>query len=160
MQPEKQELQITRLHKDDGAIAAELFILMQRVFGIETPTLADEAYIKALLADDHFICFAVRHQDRLAGGLTAYQLPMVHAATSEIFIYDIAFLPEFQRMGYGKRLMETVKAFAKEKRYDLFVDADAEDHHALEFYRAAGGSESRVLQYSFYFNKPVLESPL
>jgi len=43
-----------------------------------------------------------------------------------------------------------------DKGYDLFVDANAEDDHALEFYRASGGSECQVLQYSFYFNKPVL----
>jgi len=74
MKPEKDEPVITRLGKEDSALAAELFILMRRVFGIEDPTLAGDPYLKALLANDHFICFAVRHKDRLAGGLTAYEL--------------------------------------------------------------------------------------
>jgi aminoglycoside 3-N-acetyltransferase I len=75
---------------------------------------------------------------------------MTRAEYSEIFIYDIAVRSEHQRMGIGRRLMEELRAQAAGMGIrDLFVPADNEDVHALDFYRALGGEAAPVTIFTF-----------
>jgi aminoglycoside 3-N-acetyltransferase I len=81
--------------------AGQLFLLFQQVFDAKLPTVK-KAYLKKLLNRPDFICFAAIYKNEVIGGLTAYELPMYHSETSEMYIYDIAVKPAFQRKGIGK----------------------------------------------------------
>ncbi len=66
------------------------------------------------------------------------------------FIYDLAVRVDRQRRGIGRRLVSYVPASAAECGItDVFVPADDEDEHALEFYRALGGAPSAVTIFTF-----------
>jgi aminoglycoside 3-N-acetyltransferase I len=88
--------------------------------------------------------------DEIVGGLTAHTLPMTRSESREIFIYDIAVRASHQRRGVGRLLMSHLARLAGEAGIaDMFVPADDEDSHALEFYRALGGVASPVTFFTF-----------
>jgi aminoglycoside 3-N-acetyltransferase I len=83
--------------------------------------------------------------------LTAYELAGYYSETSEIFIYDIAVNPAFQQKGLGKQLLLSLKEYATQKNISaIFVDANEEDEHALDFYHATGGKAEKVIQFTYF----------
>lgn len=142
-------LRLKRLEATDRDLARSLFSLMAEVFEEERAALSD-GYIDALLANPTLWIIAALDGERLVGGLTAHILPMTRTQTSEVFIYDIAVREADQRQGVGRRLMaELSERAAAAGITDLFVAADNEDTHALDFYRALGGAASPVTHFDF-----------
>jgi ribosomal protein S18 acetylase RimI-like enzyme len=45
-------------------------------------------------------------------GLTAHTLPLTRDEVSEVFIYDIAVVPDWQRHGVGRQLISTLRSQA------------------------------------------------
>ncbi len=91
-----------------------------------------------------------RSDGQIVGGLTAHTLPMTHSESDEIFIYDIAVRAEHQRRGVGRLLVAHLRQVASDAEiHDLFVPADDEDTHAIEFYRALGGVGAPVTFFTF-----------
>jgi aminoglycoside 3-N-acetyltransferase I len=75
---------------------------------------------------------------------------MTRAESSEIFIYDIAVRPDHQRKGVGRRLIAALREEGTAVGVnELFVAADNEDAHALDFYRALGAAPTPVTVFSF-----------
>lgn len=146
----KEGLTIRRLGADEVAGAQALFLLFQEVFEAETPTTAPEPYLKKLLGKPDFFVLAAVHQGETVGGLTAYELPLYHSAYSEMFIYDIAVKPTFQRKGVGKQLLSTLQEYCRQQGIrEIFVAANEEDEHAVDFYRATGGDAEKVVHFSY-----------
>lgn len=146
----KTSLQVTtrRLTADDWRLAGTLFTLMADVFEEERAELGQSA-LERLLRREEFWALAAFVGSELAGGLTAHALPMTRSESSELFIYDIAVRPEFQRKGVGRALVRDVLAAAHATGiHDAFVSADNEDTHALDFYRALGGKPSPATMFS------------
>ena len=143
-------LTIVRLGADDSATATTLFRLMAEVFEEEECQELSSAYVRNLLAHESFWAIAARVGDRLIGGLTAHTLPMTRSPSSELFIYDIAVVREFQRKGVGRKLVTHLATEAGAQGINnLFVPADQEDTHALDSYRALGGKEAPVSIFTF-----------
>jgi aminoglycoside 3-N-acetyltransferase I len=110
-----------------------------------------EAYLDRLLRRDDFWAIAALTDDgELVGGMTAHSLPMTRAEASEIFIYDIAVRSDHRRKGVGRLLMMQLRREAASIGIeDVFVPADDDDLHALDFYRALGGVPSNVTIFTF-----------
>ncbi len=110
----------------------------------------DDSTLETMLADTRFWVFAAMDGVNVIGGLTAHVLPMTRSAMSEVFIYDLVVHPAHQRRGVGRRLMEATIAAASAEGIDVvFVAADDEDEHALDFYRALGGRPGPVTFFDF-----------
>lgn len=140
---------IVRLSLADVALARATFAMMAIVFDENSAAVGDD-YVRRLLSRDGFIAIAAVSDGRPVGGITAHVLPMTRSETSEVFIYDIAVRPDQQRRGVGRRLMSALQEHARSLGIDdLFVPADNEDAHALEFYRALGGAPGAVTIFSF-----------
>jgi len=123
--------------------------MMAAVFGEARGELSDE-YMAGLLASASFWAIAAIDGDEVVGGITAHTLPMTRVQDSEIFIYDIAVRPDRQRRGIGRSLVAHLREAAAAEGIDVvFVPADAEDDHAIEFYRALGGDASPVTFFTF-----------
>lgn len=122
---------------------------MARVFDEVAAPLGD-AHLSRVLSRPDFWAFAAVDGDRVVGALTAHTLPMTRSESDEIFIYDLAVVPERQRQGIGRRLVEALRAGARAEGVTVtFVPADNDDTHALDFYRAIGGSPAPVTIFTF-----------
>lgn len=138
-----------RLKAGDRDLARALFSLMGEVFEEESAPLSD-GYLDRLLTREAFWALAAFDGEQIIGGLTAHVLPMTSAETSELFIYDVAVRRDRQRSGVGRRLILDLRDQAAAAGIEvLFVPADNEDAHALDFYRALGGVASPVTFFTF-----------
>jgi aminoglycoside 3-N-acetyltransferase I len=141
---------ITQLGKNDTALANKLIALFAEVFEEKktAPTKNDHLY--NLLNNPAFIALVALDDNKVIGGITAYELPMLAKAKSEIFIYDVAIKTEYQRKGIGRKLITALLALAKEKGVsEVFVAAHTEDTHALKFYQSLGGKAEKVNMFVF-----------
>lgn len=140
---------VRRLTAADTALARQVFLTMAAVFEDDGAPLPD-AYLATLLARPGFWAFAAVDGDAVIGGLTAHTLPMTRSESAEVFIYDLAVVPDRQRQGVGRRLVAALReAAAVDGIRVAFVPADDEDTHALEFYRALGGVPAPVTIFTF-----------
>ena len=146
----KSKFEIKRLTSEDIAAFTSLIKLFNTVFEEENPTLGSEANSLRLLDNERFIAIVALAENEVMGGLTAYELPMYYSDASEIFLYDMAVKPEYQRMGIGKGLIQSLKEYCiKHGIQDFFVMAHEEDEHAIEFYRATGGRAEKVVNFVY-----------
>lgn len=142
-------MNIQRLTSSDRNQARELFTLMADVFEVEHDELSNE-YLDRLLAREDFWAMAAVADGVVLGGLTAHTLPMTRTAMSELFIFDLAVHPDQQRTGVGRALVAALRAEAAQQGIGVvFVPADNEDTHALDFYDAIGGTATPVTIFTF-----------
>ena len=141
--------EIKRLTKEDIFTFNSLIDMFNLVFE-EEPKIKSEAHSLKLLGGNDFIAIAALTENQVAGGLTAYELPMAYSDYSEIFVYDLAVKPEYQRMGIGKRLIQSLKEYCIKNGFkEFFILAHEEDEHAVEFYRATGGKSEKVVNFLY-----------
>ncbi len=143
------QIQTKRLTSGDQESARRLFALMAEVFEEEAQPLGD-GYLEALLGRTEFWAIAAFLGEEIVGGITAHTLPMTRTESSELFIYDLAVRADHQRQGIGRQLIAALREGAAAVGiHDLFVPADNEDTHALEFYRGLGGIEAPVTIFTY-----------
>ena len=144
------EYVIKKLEWEDVSLFEKLILVFKDVFEMETIISFDEDHLTNLLQNPTFIVYAILCNGELVGGLTAYELPLYYLNKSELFIYDIAIKNEFQRKGLGKQLLTAVTNYCKESNIEnIFVAANEEDMHALDFYRSTGGKEEKVVHFNY-----------
>jgi aminoglycoside 3-N-acetyltransferase I len=152
-------IRLARLGAADALLARRLFSLMAAIFEEACEDLG-EPYLERLLSRPEFWAIAAFSEEDLVGGITAHTLPMTRAPSSELFVYDIAVRADHQRRGIGRQLVKYLRAEgAAQGIDDLFVCADDEDAHALDFYRALGGHASPVTVFSFERADSATERP-
>ena len=142
--------EIRQLTNDDLSTFTSLIHLFNMVFEEENSTIGSDANSLRLLNDKRFIVLVALVENEVVGGLTAYELPMYYADYSELFLYDLAVKPEYQRMGIGKGLIQSLKEYcSKNGIREFFVMAHEEDEHAIEFYHAIGGKSEKVVNFVY-----------
>jgi aminoglycoside 3-N-acetyltransferase I len=143
------EQRVVRLGAGDQELARRTFALMADVFGVAHASLSDD-YLGQLLARSEFWAFAALSDGVVVGGLTAHTILMTTYEGSEVFLYDIAVHPGYQRRGFGRALVNTLRSEAASQSINMvFVPAEDEDTHALDFYRALGGVATKVMFFEF-----------
>jgi aminoglycoside 3-N-acetyltransferase I len=148
-EPPTADLRTQRLAPGDTETARRLFSLMAEVFEEPSEPL-DDRYVERLLNRPEFWAMAAFLDDQLVGGVTAHAIPMTTSESSELFVYDIAVRVDVQRQGIGRALITALRAAtAAEGIGDLFVPADNDDTHALDFYRGLGGVPTPVTFFTF-----------
>ena len=143
------QIRTVRLTAADAELARRLFELMADVFDEPAEPLSNE-YLLQLLRRPDFWTLAAFTGDELIGGVTAHTLPMTRSQSSEIMIYDIAVHRARRRQGVGRQLICSLRAAASAEGIEvIFVPADNDDSHALDFYRALGGAPTAVTHFTF-----------
>ncbi len=103
----------------------------------------DDAYLRRLLAKEHFIALAALDGATVIGGLTAYVLEKFEQDRREIYIYDLAVLEHHRRRGVATRLIERLGEIADQRDvYVIFVQADLVDAPAIALYDTLGTKET------------------
>ena len=142
--------EIKRLTKEDLSTFNLLINMFSMVFEEGESDVRNDANSLRLLGSNNFIAIAAISENEVVAGLTAYELPMYYSEYSEIFLYDLAVKPEYQRIGIGKRLLQSLKEYCiKNGIKEFFVLAHEQDEHAIEFYRSTGGKSEKVVNFLY-----------
>ena len=150
MNGEPKPIEIKRLNESDLQFFKSLIDLFNIVFEEDRSNIGNDANLSGLLGNAQFIVMAALAEQEVIGGLTAYELPMYYADHSEVFVYDLAVKPEYQRMGIGKELIRTLKKQCRGNGVkEFFVLAHEEDEHAIEFYHSTGGKSEKVVNFLY-----------
>ncbi|HSK17830.1 MAG TPA: GNAT family N-acetyltransferase, partial [Longimicrobiales bacterium] len=108
------------------------------------------AYADRLLASAEFYAIAAMADGRIVGGLTAHVIPMTRNESRELFIYDLAVVPDWRRKGVGSGLIGKARELAAREGIDVaFVMADGDDDDAIEFYGSTPATASRAVVFTF-----------
>ena len=150
MNPNVEKFEIKQIAKEELSIFTSMIEMFNSVFEEDHPAIGSQTSLLKLLSNDHFIAIAALIGNEVAGGLTAYKLPMYYSDSSEIFLYDLAVKPQYQRKGIGKGLLQCLKEYCiKNEIKEFFVMAHEEDEHAIEFYRSTGGRSEKVVNFLY-----------
>jgi aminoglycoside 3-N-acetyltransferase I len=143
------EIRVQRLGPEDRELARATFALVADVFGEEHTPLSD-TYLDQLLQRPEFWAFVATYAGAVIGGMTAHTLMMTAFEGSEVFLYDIAVSPTYQRLGVGRQLIGALRREATSLGIStIFVPADDEDTGAIAFYSALGARPRRVTFFEF-----------
>ena len=101
-----------------------------------------DAYVQQLLSDPKVIALVAETGAEVLGALTAYVLPKLEQARSEIYIYDLAVAEPHRRKGIATALIaELQKIAAQENAWVSFVQAEYGDDPAIALYTKLGQRE-------------------
>ena len=106
------KIEIRQLGPDDILLIEALLTTFGEAFGeMETYTAKrpSEDYLRRLLSGNTFIALAAVKNNKVIGGIAAYELRKFEQERSEIYIYDLAVASAYRRRGIataliGKRL--------------------------------------------------------
>ncbi|MGN6646639.1 MAG: GNAT family N-acetyltransferase [Cytophaga sp.] len=143
-------IEIHKLGPYQADAFVELLDIFKEVFAMRNFKLPANKHLEELLQQDDFFVFVAVSEGKIVGGLTAYRLMQYYSEAPLVYIYDIAVLKRYQRKGIGKKLILGIKDYCREIGVEeIFVQADDEDEHALDFYRATGAKESKVTHFTY-----------
>ena len=103
-----------------------------------------EDYLRRLLSGDTFIALAAVKNNKVIGGIAAYELRKFEQERSEIYIYDLAVASAYRRQGIATALIGKLQEIAGDLgAYAIFVQADTsiEDEPAIALYTKLGKRE-------------------
>jgi aminoglycoside 3-N-acetyltransferase I len=153
MEVNKPKITIKKLAGQDIDEFVELIELFAEVFAMENFTLPNRVYLREVLSKPAFIAMVALDGQRVVGGLTAYVLEQYYSVKPLAYLYDLGVEAARQRRGIGRQLIAALRKYCQEQGFEeLFVQADLEDEHASEFYRAtlaAGEKEVRQFYRTF-----------
>lgn len=102
----------------------------------------DDDWLARQLAKDAIIVVVAEADGRIVGGLTAYDLPKLEAARSEIYLYDLAVKAAHRRRGIATALIAELQHVASDTgAWAVFVQADYGDDPAVALYTKLGVRE-------------------
>ncbi|GAB4417978.1 MAG: hypothetical protein OHK0039_28970 [Bacteroidia bacterium] len=143
-------MHLQRLSSTDLAAYIELIRLFEAVFEMQDFVLPDPARLAPHLHDPGFIALVARADGRIVGGLTAHVLPSYYHGSAELYLFDLAVDPGYQRRGIARALVRALQQHGREQGYaGVFVQADLEDTDAQAFYLATGGQPTAAIHYTY-----------
>lgn len=102
----------------------------------------DDAWLARQLGRDSLILLVAELDGQIVGGLTAYDLPKLEAARSEIYLYDLAVDAAHRRRGIATALIAELQHVAADiGAWAVFVQADYGDDPAVALYTKLGVRE-------------------
>ncbi|MEO8569561.1 MAG: GNAT family N-acetyltransferase [Ginsengibacter sp.] len=147
-------IEIQKLSGHDIDKFEKLIRLFENVFEMENFTMPCRNHLQQLLEQDSFFVFVALASHDIVGGLTAYTLQQYYSTSPLVYVYDLAVKKEFQRRGIGKNLMTALTTYCIGLGIEeIFVQADAIDDHAIEFYHSTGATAEKVIHFYYPLNK-------
>lgn len=136
---------IRRLGPVDLAPMRALNTLYAAAFDDTVTYRADQPadqWLTRQLARDNIILLVAELDGQVVGGLTAYDLPKLEAARSEIYLYDLAVDASHRRRGIATALIAELQHIAADiGAWAVFVQADYGDDPAVALYTRLGVRE-------------------
>ena len=143
-------VEIKKLSSGDIDKFKELIRLFEDVFNMKNFQMPGQIHLRELLGKESFFVFIALANNQVVGGLTSYLLQQYYSESRSAYIYDLAVKTEFQRQGIGKMLIsEIISHCNKIGIKEVFVQADEEDVHAIEFYQSTGAIGQKVVHFNY-----------
>ncbi|MEM1443736.1 MAG: GNAT family N-acetyltransferase [Verrucomicrobiota bacterium] len=102
----------------------------------------DDSYLAALLERSSFIAVVASVDEKIIGGLVAYELPKFEQARSELYIFDLAVSEPFRRSGVATSLIQEVTRIAEGMNaWVVYVQATDGDLPPISLYSKLGKHE-------------------
>jgi aminoglycoside 3-N-acetyltransferase I len=134
-----------QLESSDIDILKQLLMVFGESFeDIDTyqGAVPSDSYLESLLSKPHFIVIVAMRDNKVVGGLAAYELEKFEQDRREIYIYDLAVDVEHRRKGIATKLIQELQQIAKKRRaYVIYVQADQGDMPAIRLYESLGVKE-------------------
>jgi aminoglycoside 3-N-acetyltransferase I len=148
-------IEINLIRSDKLEELNQLISVFESVFEMEPLIRPSRSHLQKLLHKEDFFAVVAKANQQIVGGLTVYVLNQSYAEKPLAYIYDLAVLPEFQRKGLGKRLVEFTNDYCRERGFEeVFVQADKVDDYALDFYRStAPTAEEEVIHFYYRLDR-------
>lgn len=100
-------------------------------------------YMTGLLSSSSFIALTALSDQRVIGGLCAYELKKFEQERSEIYIYDLAVAKKFRRKGVATALINAVQPIAREMgAWVIIIQSDWDDEAPVALYTKLGKKEN------------------
>lgn len=150
-------VEISILNKAHLSNFIDLLKVFEITFEMEDFEIPEEKYLIELLSKPDFFVFIAKEDGRVIGGLTMYVLHQYYSEKPLAYLYDLAILPEKQRLGIGKRLLNELSEFCFNKGFEeIYVQALKDEEQAVNFYRSTSfHKEDEVLQFTYLKNHPA-----
>lgn len=144
-------MHIQKLASTDLDRFTQLIRLFEDVFEMEDFRSPPEAHLQQVLENRDFHAFVALDEHAVIGGLTVYTLHQYYSKRPLAYIYDLAVERDRQRLGIGRQLIDFVTTYFKDKGYEeVFVQADKDEPHALNFYRGTAPTEEEDVSHFYY----------
>ncbi len=102
----------------------------------------DDNWLRRQLGRDGVFALVAESDGTVIGGLTAYELPKLEQARSEIYLYDLAVDTAHRRRSIATALIAELQHIAAETgAWAVFVQADHGDDPAIALYTKLGARE-------------------
>lgn len=148
------DIKIERLNEKNLPAFKQLIEVFDTVFKNHSNQIAADDYLIKLLAKNDFTAIAALLDDKVVAGLTAYELPAYYGNYSEVYIYDIAVKPEYQRKRIGFKLIDSIKQYCISNNIKtMFVEAETQDKNAVSFYRETNAAKQKVIHFEYVLNR-------
>lgn len=145
------QIEVQILNPNDSCKLNELISIFEIVFEMEHFKRPSVTYLQQLLNKETFFAVIAMTESKIIAGLTVYVLHQYYSDRPLAYLYDLAVLPEYQRMGVGKMLVAFTNEYCREKGFEeVFVQADKVDTHALEFYRSTKPTNEEQVIHFYY----------
>lgn len=144
-------LTIKKLIPADFSQAKELFWFFQLDDEVVNPVVPPDDYVAALILRNDFHVIVALQNGAVIGGLTAYELTMYKEEINEMFLYEIAVLPEHRKMGVAKQLIESLKEICVTRGIkEMYVGTSTDNSASMKLYRSTGGNADDKIAWFVY----------
>ena len=145
------KVKIIKLISEDAEKLSDLVDIYEDVFEMKNFKKPSLKHFEQMLSKDSVIILVAEKDEQIIGGLTAYVLNSTYFESADVYVYDLAVKTTFQRQGIGTKLMKGIEDYCRELGfYEIFLQADKIDKHAVDFYTKLGGlPEDDVIHFSF-----------
>jgi aminoglycoside 3-N-acetyltransferase I len=132
-------------------LAKELFYFFQIDDDVANPVIPSDEYINILLLKDDFHIVVALQNETLIGGLTGYELEMYKEEINEMFLYEIAVMPDYRKNGVAKALIECLKKLCVTKGIkEMYVGTSVNNTVAMKLYKSTGGQADEDIAWFVY----------
>ena len=141
---------IKRLSPADIAQAKELIRVWQEDGFAPKKLIPGDESLYNLISSGGFHAIVAIADERIVGGLTAYELTMFDKEEKEMFLYDIAVIKGYRNEGIAKGLIEELKKVCVERGISvMFVGTTLDNDGANQLYRSTGGEAELVSWFTY-----------
>lgn len=142
---------ISKLTSTDIDDFSRLVQIFDQVFEWQLSSIPDSSHLQKVISNSRFIAFVAKANNEVIGGLTAHVLDRYDAEKPSAYLYDLAVLSAQRRKGIGKQLVAALNEHCRKNGFsEVFVQAEAEDLQAVDFYKTTPiTDEMKAIQFTY-----------